>query len=161
MLRWERARGTLAMYAYSAFLSIDFVLLEFGDVVTDIVNQRHFFGSRFASEDAGESLTHSMHEQLAVGPGEVGSAGHGGHVGFAFFGLQGQTGKLTINQLEAITGLFDFGQLDVIFGDLMPEAATSAVNGHNDLPRLSNAQRFRRVLIIDMLHDLHFSKVVA
>src|SRR6266568_2375930 len=56
MLRGERARGTLTTHTNSAFLSIDLVFLHFRDIMTNVVDQGHVFGTGFATKDAGKGL---------------------------------------------------------------------------------------------------------
>src|ERR1051326_532340 len=81
--RMARRKGTgrtLAVDADTLQLPIDFVLFHLGDVVTDVVDHRHLLRASLATKDAGEGLADSIHQQLAVGPGEVGCTGHGGKI---------------------------------------------------------------------------------
>src|SRR5207253_6365250 len=112
MIGRESPSCSLAMDTQSLHLSIDFVLFHLGDVMAHIVDQRHIFRSSLASKDCCESLAHSIHQQLAVGPGKVRPAGHCREVRLPHVGLQGQTGQLTVYQVEAKVLLLRLRELD-------------------------------------------------
>src|ERR1700730_6636199 len=161
MIGRKSASRPLAMDTDPLHHAIHFVLLHFGDVVADIINHRHIPGTRLASKHAGEGLPHAVHQQLAVGPGKVGTAGHRRKVCLALYGLQGQTGQLPVNQVETKVTLPGLVQLDIVLSYLVPKAATATVDGYDDLPYLADPQCSRRLCIIDMLDLLYLAEVVS
>ena len=108
MLDWElqvpkRTRRSLAMDAHLFGLApADRVLLEFGDVVSDVVHQLHAERFPRLAEDLGENFARLVGQKLAVAPGIVGGRAHGSQIGLSLRATDRSTGELRIGQLEAI-----------------------------------------------------------
>src|SRR5437762_9454826 len=63
MFSWKCTSRSFAMNAEALQLPIDLVLLDLGDVMAYIVDKRHLLGARLATEDAGERLAYSLHQE--------------------------------------------------------------------------------------------------
>ena len=72
----EGACGSFAMDAETPHLAVDDILFDLGDVVTDIIDQRHILRACLTSKDSLKCLANAMHQELAISPGEVCAAGH-------------------------------------------------------------------------------------
>ncbi len=138
MTRRKGARCSLAMHTQPLYQPIYLVLLHLGDVVADIVDQRHLLGARLPPEHTCKGLPHTMHQQLPVRPGKVRTTRHRRKVGLPIIGLQGQTCQLPVHQVKSIVLLLVFGKPHVILSYLVSEPARATVNGYDDLTNLAN-----------------------
>src|SRR5258708_29572634 len=119
---------TLTMDTYALHFTIDFIFFHLGDIVADVVNHRHVLRPCLASKDTGESLAHTVHQKLAIGPGKVCPTSHSCQVGLPLVGLQTQASQLPIYQLNTEALLFGLSQLHIVFRNLTSKTSPAALN---------------------------------
>ncbi len=130
---WKCACCPLSMNTNFFTLSVDFVIFNFGNIMTDIVNQAESeigFGNIQCFLKTFLSLAVN---NLSIGPGEIGGCGHCAQILFAFLRANRRANQLAIRQRNPIF-LDCFSQdSQIVFADLMSQAARAAMDHYHDL----------------------------
>ena len=88
----EGACRTLAVYHQWFLLAVDLVLLDFPNVMRDVVHEVHSQRLGTLSEHAAECLAYPVHDHLPVGPCEVRRRAHGTEILLTFGGFERHAG---------------------------------------------------------------------
>ncbi|MBA7692754.1 hypothetical protein ES703_101322 [subsurface metagenome] len=147
----EGSGSTLAVNTKRLLLPVDFMLFYLGDVMGDVIDKLQA-GIRFTcTQYPAESLSNPVSNTLAVSPGIVGGTPHGGKIGLTFGRLYRAAGKLAVGQLDAVPGHCPDHFLNVISGDLVPQATGPAVDIEHYLPHLVDTHILGDVWLIYLI----------
>ena len=102
-----------------------------------------------------------MGNTLAVGPGEVGGAAHSPQVTLAFRRVDRYRSELPIGQDNLILFGRCFDYLQVVGTYLMSKAPGATVHHNRHLAQLIYPQDMGHERIENLVHHLHFQKVIA
>src|SRR5262249_11372019 len=160
MARRECSRRSLPVDPHPLGLAADGMLLELGDVVTDVVDQVHLQRLPLLAEDVLEDLAGLLHQQLPVAPGIIRRRPHGADVVSPLRAVHRRTRELTVGQLDAVLLRHAAQHGQGVVAHLVAEAARAAVDHHADHV-LFQPQHRRGFLVEDLIDDLHFEEVVA
>mmetsp|Transcript_55596 Transcript_55596/g.144526 ORF Transcript_55596/g.144526 Transcript_55596/m.144526 type:complete len:323 (-) Transcript_55596:222-1190(-) len=137
------------------------MLLNFGNVVGHVVYAVHVEILGGLVEDLRERLPGEEGHRRAVHPGVVGGGGHGLHVILALGRLDARASQLPVVSPDVVTG---HGALHLHQGvgrDLVAEASAAGVDHDAHLALLIDAHSPGNELVVDLVHHLDLSVVVA
>ncbi len=134
IMAWGESTGSpLSMNANPLLASIDLVVLEFGDVMADVVDEIQLESLGAHPHHPLKGFPDPVGNHLPVSKGEISRTGHGGPVPLALIGADGGTTELPIRQFDSIFRGRLKHYLDVIVAHLVSQASRSRVNGHGHL----------------------------
>src|SRR5256885_16764952 len=99
---WRKsARCALAVHPQLLLFTINFVLLEFGDVVSHVVHEAHLQALPGTAEDLLKGFAGLPHQKLAVAPGENCGGAHPAQINVALPAADPRAKQLLNGQVES------------------------------------------------------------
>src|SRR5229473_2106404 len=160
MSRPERARRALAMNAQPAAHAIHRVLLEFRDIVADVVDKSEAKLALAQAERLHEGALGEMHHDLPVTPCEIRGRRHRAEVRLTLVRANRHRRELPIRKFDRIAAHSSADELQVVVAGLMAEPTRARMDDDGDLAEL-DAERARRLFGINLIDAPDFEKVIS
>ena len=136
------------------------MILQLGDVVADVVNQREAGFPGADLQHLLEGPPHAAGDHLPVGKGEVGGGAHRPQVALPFLRPERRAAELAVRERDPVLGGRTDHLGDEVVADLVAQTAGTGVDDHRDGVQLQTEDAGRD-LVVNLGHvpDLH--EVVA
>ncbi len=159
MSRWKRAGGTLAMHTQAATLALHSVVLDLGDVVSDVPHdvQSQPVGVRL--DDPGDTSSKVMRDHLAIGECVVRCSGHGPQVVLPFCGRYRGAYQLLVRQPNPVLAGGLHQRIDGFRAYLIPESPRPRVDGEHKLVHLQ-PEDLCCILVVHLGDESDFHEVI-
>mmetsp|Transcript_68228 Transcript_68228/g.200349 ORF Transcript_68228/g.200349 Transcript_68228/m.200349 type:complete len:371 (-) Transcript_68228:119-1231(-) len=142
-------------------VAVDHVLLNLRDVVRDVVDDLHVEVLRALVEHLRERLPREEGHGGPVHPGVVRRGRHGGHVVLALLRVDPGASQLPVVRVDVVARHSPLHLHEGVRGDLVPQASAPRVDHYTHLTLLVYAHLLRHEGVVDLVHHLDLSVVVA
>src|SRR5213594_29430 len=119
----EGSRCPFAMDTEPAALSVQHMVLSFGDVVADVIDEGKAELLRADIENLQERFFRSVHDDLPVHPGIVCSRSHCGQIMLSLSGFYRRAGQLAVWKMNVVFGHRLIHDFERVLTDLITQAA--------------------------------------